>query len=87
MKPQEEESLWDEIEKMTKKIEELEKKKQELEKKIKEYLYKEDPSKGNYYHKEIFELQQKKLMTQEEIDYRRKKKNRIIWYLEEQKGK
>ena len=81
----EEESLWDEISRLSKEIEELSKKKKEYETKIKELMFKEDPSKGIYFHKEIFELQQKKLMTEFEIDCRRKKKNRILWYLEESK--
>ncbi len=85
MKHQEEESLLNEVTRLDKEIEKLIIKQQEYKLKIKELIFKEDPSKGISYHKEVFELQQKKLATEVEIEYMKKKKNRILWTLEEKK--
>lgn len=76
----EEESLYQEIKKLDEEIENLNNEKKELEKKIKELMFKENLEKGICYAKEIHQLIQKKNMIAVEIDFREKKKKRLLWY-------
>ncbi len=75
--------LWNEIASLEKEKEDLSQKKKECEQLIIDYRNKEDPAKNIFYAKEIFELQQEKLKLGVEIDLRQKKKNRILFSLED----
>lgn len=60
-------------------IEQFEKEKEECEKRLKDLIAKEDPQRGKTFASEIFELQQEKLRLHFEIEFQRKKKNRVLW--------
>jgi len=75
--------LWNEIASLEQEMEDLSQKKKDCEKLIIDYRNKEDPAKSIFYAKEIFELQQEKLKLGVEIDLRQKKKNRILFSLED----
>ncbi|WP_075067889.1 hypothetical protein [Desulfothermus okinawensis] len=64
---------------MDEEIKELFRKKQEIQNRWKKLLMEEDLSKGKVYAKEIHELMQEKLMLEVEIDYKQKKKNRLLF--------
>ncbi|GAB6886564.1 hypothetical protein JCM13304A_00620 [Desulfothermus okinawensis JCM 13304] len=79
LKNQKDESLYQEIKKLDEEIKELFRKKQEIQNRWKKLLMEEDLSKGKVYAKEIHELMQEKLMLEVEIDYKQKKKNRLLF--------
>lgn len=59
-------------------MEELKKEKKDYETKIKQLRLKEDPDNGIFFHQEIFMSQQKKLALEVELEFKKKKKNRIL---------
>lgn len=75
--------LWTEIASLEQEMEDLSQKKKDCEQLIIDYRNKEDPAKNIFYAKEIFELQQEKLKLGVEIDLRQKKKNRILFSMED----
>lgn len=75
--------LWNEIASLEQEMEDLSQKKKDCEQLIIDYRNKEDPAKNIFYAKEIFELQQEKLKLGVEIDLRQKKKNRILFSMED----
>lgn len=60
-------------------IEQFKKEKEECEKNLKDLMAKEDPQTGKTFASEIFKLQQEKLRLHFEIEFRRKKRNRVLW--------
>lgn len=76
---QNEESVSTEIEKLQKEINQLEQEVKTFEKKIRELRDKEDPAQNLFFAQEIFTLQQKKLMLQTEVEFRRNKINRLLF--------
>ncbi len=79
LKKQGDDSLYQEIKKLDEEIDKLTKEKEKIEKEWKRLLMEEDVSKGKIYASELHELMQKKLMLEVEIDYRIKKKNRLMF--------
>lgn len=76
---QSEESVSAEVEKLQKEINQIEQEIKICEKKIRELREKEDPTQNLFFAQEIFTLQQKKLMLQTEVEFRRKKINRLLF--------
>lgn len=81
LKKQGDDSLYQEIKKLDEEIKKLRKEKEKIEDKWKRLLMEEDVSKGKIYAPELHKLMQKKLMLEVEIDYRIKKKNRLMFYI------
>ncbi len=79
-KRSEEESLSQKIKKLDEEIENLIQEKKKIEEKIKDLMLHEDLSKGVCYANEIHNLIQQKNMIAVEIDFREKKKKRLLWY-------
>ncbi len=78
-KRQREDSLQEEIRKLDREIEKLKEEKQKVHEEWKKLLMEEDITKGKIYSKKLHDLKQKELMLEVEIDYREKKKKRLMW--------
>ena len=72
-----EESVHDEVARLTREIEELSKEQVSLVNLVGKLRDSEDPANGVFHHQEIFEAQQNKLRLEVEIQMRQAKINRL----------
>jgi len=73
----EEESVSAELERLSQEFEELKLQKETVEAQVKKLMAEEDPAQGVYYAQDIFRLQQDKLRLATEMEFRRRKQNRL----------
>lgn len=77
MERKEEESVSAELERLSQEFEELKLQKETVEVQVKKLMGEEDPAQGVYYAQDIFRLQQDKLRLATEMEFRRRKQNRL----------
>ena len=76
---QRDDASWsEELAALDREMEELRREKKECEDSIRQLRNQEDYSTGKYFASEIFRQQQRKLTLEVEIEFRRKRKNRIL---------
>ena len=78
MSPRDDASASEEIAALDREMKELTRQKKNCEEKIRQLRNDEDPRSGRYFAREIFQEQQHKLSLEVEIEFRRKRKNRIL---------